>query len=264
VALFVVFSLSERQNRRKRLQIGEEQENFQLEERPLSIQDVDVRPFNILVEVRDPNHLDHLKRLLEEINPEKQELVAVAVHRLSPMASAEHALQPDQICSDRETALFSKVVSLAEKAGKQVKLLVVPAKDSFYALVQSAQRLQSSVLVISRPPHLTPDELARRVGQSWQHLSEPRPALTVQILSEKGEWAIYSLGSHPPRLWPQDVDLVHRLWMELSVRPGFGAQLDQRDVIRVALRRFDEQLHSTQATQALEDVRHELGSGESS
>jgi len=77
------------------------------------------------------------------------------VHRLSPMASAEHPLQPDQICSNREKELFSKVVNLAETAGKQVKLLVVPAKDSFYALVQSAQRLQSSILVPEPPfaPH---------------------------------------------------------------------------------------------------------------
>jgi len=73
---------------------------------------------------------------------------------------------------------------------------------------------------------------------------------------------IYSLGSHPPRLWPQDVDLVHRLWMELAIRSEIGSQLHHRDVISVALRRFDEQLHSPQATQALEDVRHEIGSGE--
>ena len=36
----------------------------------------------------------------------------------------------DQLFTNDETEMFSKVVALAEKAGKHVKLLVVPATDT--------------------------------------------------------------------------------------------------------------------------------------
>jgi hypothetical protein len=37
------------------------------------------------------------------------------------MASAEDELNADQICSDREIKLLSKVVTVAEKAGKHIE-----------------------------------------------------------------------------------------------------------------------------------------------
>jgi amino acid transporter len=261
LVFFLVFSLTERHNRWKRRQTGEE-EKFRLEEHGLSVGELHVRPGNVLVEVTHPDRLDHLKRVLDEINPEKQDVVAVVVHRLSPMASAEYALRPEQIFSDRENELLSKVVSVAEKAGKHIELVVVPAKDTCYALVRTAQQLQSSTIVVSRPPKISSEDLAREVGRAWEQLPEPRPALTLEIFSGNGERATCSLGPHPPRLWPADVELVHRLWKELSERSGFGARLHHRDVVSVALRRFEEQLHSAHAAQAVEDVRREIGAGE--
>src|SRR5438552_10035341 len=65
-----------------------------------------------------PDCLEHLERVLEEINPEVLDVVAVVVHRLSLMASGEHPLDVDQICSEREIEALSKIVSIAEKAGK--------------------------------------------------------------------------------------------------------------------------------------------------
>ncbi len=81
VAFFVAFSLSERQNHRKRKQVEADQEKFRLDERPdVSVEGVHVRPGNILVEVVDTNRLDHLKRVLQDVKPEKQDVVVVAVH----------------------------------------------------------------------------------------------------------------------------------------------------------------------------------------
>ena len=99
--------------------------------------------------------------MLEEINPEQQDVVAVIVHRLSPMASAEYQLHAGQICSEREIEILSKVVTVAEKAGKHVELLVVPATDPSSALVQVAQYLQSARIISSPYPQLSSDEQAR-------------------------------------------------------------------------------------------------------
>ena len=69
VAFFLIFWFSERRNRGK--QTHEDLETFRLEElSDLSLKDLHIRPGNILVEVSRPDHLEHLQRVLEEINPE--------------------------------------------------------------------------------------------------------------------------------------------------------------------------------------------------
>jgi hypothetical protein len=57
-------------------------------------------------------------------------------------------------------------------------------------------------------------------------------------------------------LWPEDVDLVHDLWLELS--EDFGSKLHHRDVVGVALRRMDKELRTEQRTEVFSDVRDEL------
>jgi hypothetical protein len=72
---------------------------------------------------------------------------------------------------------------------------------------------------------------------------------------------IATLGTHVPRLWDQDVDLVHHLWLELSEEHGLPSHLDHRDVVCIAVRRPEKELHSPQAADVLEEVRSELSDG---
>jgi hypothetical protein len=57
---------------------------------------------------------------------------------------------------------------------------------------------------------------------------------------------------HPPRLWPEDVDLTHGLWLDLIDR-GAGDELRHRDVVSVALRRLKRELQ-TEGEDVLRDV----------
>src|SRR5262249_31707423 len=66
-------------------------------------------------------------------------------------------------------------------------------------------------------------------------------------------------GPHPPRLWPEDVDLVHKLWLDLKAR-GPGSKLHHRDVVGVALRRMAAELASDRAGEVIRDVEHEVAS----
>ena len=260
VGFFTVFALCERHNRRKRIQAEADQEKFRLEERPnVSVQDVRVRPGGILVEANNPDHLEHLQRVLQDLNPEKQDVVVMAVHRLAPFSAGDSRLPPDQICTNREIDMFSKVVSVAEKAGKHVELLTVPAEDEAMALIRTAQQLDASRIVVSSSMHLPPEEHARLIGQAWELLPEPRRGLTLEIVPPDGaKPLLFSLGPHPPRLWPNDIVRLHKLWQDLSDRPGIGSRLHHRDVVSVALRRLDEQLHSGKAVDVLSDVEREL------
>lgn len=152
----------------------------------------------------------------------------MAVHRLTPFGSSEYGPRPDQVFTDREVDLFSRVVAVAEKAGKHVELLAVPGRDRCVALTKTAQQLGSTRTVINSSPQLSMDEQARELGQTWEQLSAPRPSLSVEIVKPGAQPQIYSLGAHTPQLWPEDIDLVHQLWKELSNKSEIGAPSSSR------------------------------------
>ena len=102
---------------------------------------------------------------------------------------------------------------------------------------------------------MTPSEQAEaRSGTRREKLPAPRPQLSLEILDEiTGEPIFFNLGPHPPRLWPEDTELLHRLWLELADK-GPGYKLHHRDVVRVALRRLEAELHSTHPADVLKQV----------
>ena len=262
VVFFIVFELSEQYNHRRRKGHSHEVEKFRVDARPdLSAEAVSVRPGNILVAVRNPNRLQHLERILKKTDLRRQDIVVLSVRGVNPAGSGEHPLTTDQIFSDDETNVFTRVVSIAEKAGKHVELMVVPGSDPYEAVVQTAERLKSSRIVMGLSPKLSPAEQGAQVGRYWEQLPEPRPSLSLEIVLENQKDVIFfNLGPHPPRLWPEDVDLVHRLWLELSAR-GPGSKLHHRDIVSVALRRMNAELQSNRAGEVFDDVRREVEHG---
>ena len=157
--------------------------------------------------------------------------------------------------------MFSHVVTLAEKAGKHVELMVVPGSDPYEAVVQMAARLQSSRIVMGLSPKLTPSEQGTQVGYHWEKLPEPRPSLSLEIVLENQIDTVFcNLGPHPPRLWPEDIELAHRLWLDLTTR-GPGSKLHHRDIIGVALRRMDAELRSDRSGEVVSDILKEVSGG---
>ena len=258
VVIFTIFEFSEYWNRKKSHAKAPELEKFRLDTAPeLSADAVNARPGNILVAARNPNQLDHVKQALEKTNTNKIDLVVLTVKKVSEAGAGEHGLEADQVFTDDIAKLFSNIVSLAEKAGKHVELMVVPGIDPTWAIMETAQRLQSSLIVTGLSAKMTPDEQAKAFGNAWESLPLPRPQISVQIVDpEQNVKRYFNLGPHPPRLWPEDVELLHRLWLELSER-GPGHKLHHRDVVRVALQRLDAQLHSSRADEVVEDVLSE-------
>jgi len=145
-------------------------------------------------------------------------------------------------------------VEMAEKEGKPVELLVVPALNPFDALVQTASRLKASRLVTGVSAKMTSEELARQIGLAWESLAEPRHAFSLEIISKDRPSTYVNLGPHPPRLWPEDVDRLHELWLKLSGNEALGSRLHHRDVVGLALRRLEKDL----ADGKREDVLHDL------
>jgi hypothetical protein len=65
-----------------------------------------------------------------------------------------------------------------------------------------------------------------------------------------------NLGPHPPRLWPEDVDRLHELWLRLS--DAVGSRLHHRDIVGVALRRLENDLTAGERDQVLKDLHDQL------
>src|SRR5207245_9235345 len=146
---------------------------------------------------------------------------------------------------------------MAEKEGKPVELLTVPGVNPFDAMVHTAARLKASRLVSGVSARMDSEELARRIGKAWETSPEPRHPFSLEIISPDRPSIFVNLGPHPPRLWPEDVDLVHDIWLELSEKYA-GSKLHHRDVVGVALRRMQEQLRTNQHQDVVKDILNEI------
>jgi hypothetical protein len=189
--------------------------------------------------------------------PAPHDIVVMTVRTISTGAG-EYDLSDDQIFSDYEKELFSHVVEMAEKEGKPVELLVVPAVNPFDAVVQTATRLKASRLVTGVSEKMTSEELARRIGLAWESQPEPRHAFSLEVISKDRPSMYVNLGPHPPRLWPEDVDRLHELWLRLSDSETVGSRLHHRDIVGLALRRLEKDLADGKREQVMTDLDHEL------
>ncbi|HTS48425.1 MAG TPA: APC family permease [Bryobacteraceae bacterium] len=261
LVVFVVFTISEHVNARKRrLQHLQKKplEEFNLEHEPqISSAVLHARPGCVLVAVRDYHNMEHLRKVLQKTNLRRHDIVVMTVRTISA-GSGEYDLSDDQIFSDYERELFTHVVEIAEKEGKPVELLEVPAVNPFDAMVQSAAKLQCSRLVTGVSARMTSEELARRIGLAWEHLPEPRHAFSLEIISPDRPSIFVNLGPHPPRLWPEDVDRLHELWLRLSDADEIGSKLHHRDIVGLALRRLEQDLKSGDTEQLLRDLKNDL------
>ena len=255
--LFVTFTISEKINLRRTQQEKKGLEQFNLEHQTRIDSHLQARPGCVLVAVRDYRRMEHLRQVLGKTNLRRHDIVVMSVRTLSTGAG-EYELTENQIFSDYEKELFSHVVELAEKEGKHVELLVVPAVDPFEALVQTASSLQASRLVTGVSARMSSEELAHRIGRAWEQLPSPKHPFSLEVISPDRESVFVNLGPHPPRLWPEDLDRLHDLWLELSGTEHVGSRLHHRDVIGVALRRLQHDLASDDRAKVLKDLEKEL------
>ncbi len=258
--VFVVFTISERVNTKRRALAHEAKtlEEFNLEHQAkVEASTLHARPGCVLVAVRDFRRMEHLHQVLRKTNLRRHDIVVMTVRTISAGAG-EYELSDDQIFSDYEREVFSHVVEMAEKEGKPVELLVVPAVNPFDAMVQTAAQLNASRLVTGVSAQMTSDELARSIGLAWERLPEPRHPFSLEVISPDRSPAYVNLGPHPPRLWPEDVDRLHEIWLKLSESFGLGSKLHHRDVVGIALRRLEKELNGPEQDALVADLRDEI------
>ena len=235
---FVVFTISERINRRKFAAAEQHmQEHFQLlQQESISRESVDVRPGNVLVTVRDYNTLFQLRWALERTDTAEHDVVVMAA-RLTGLGSAEYDLSMEQIFGEYEQTLFSRAVNVAESVGKRISLLVVPARDVWSAIVTTANRLQSEKVIAGLSSKMTAQEQAFYLGRAWEMMEPPKRQFTFIVVRPDDEPLIFHIGPHNPRLNEDDVHLVHRMWLNMTRERGLE-KLHHDEIVSEALTRF--------------------------
>jgi len=156
---------------------------------------------------------------------------------------SSHELEADELFTDYEQTLFTRVVAIAERHGRGVKLLVLPATNIFDAVAQTAVTLKASEVVVGASAVITPEDQAHQMGEAWDRAPHDRE-LTTQFVIHFGDGHIqsFALGAHPPRLTPEDVERIHRLWIE-AVK-AIGPNVHHRDVVVAALDSLEGELHA--------------------
>jgi hypothetical protein len=238
VVFFVIFTASEHANRKKyALANAQMKDHFQLQQAESVERDtVGIRAGNVLVPVRDYNTLAHLRWVLEHTDTREQDVVVMTA-RVSQFGSAAYGLATEQIFSDYEQTLFTRAVSVAESVGKRISLLVVPARDSWSAIAQTAHNLESSAVVTGLSSKMTTAEQAFALGSAWEAIPEPKQQFVLQIVQPGSVVDTFRIGPHTPTMKNEDVVLLHRLWLNMTREPGLG-NVHHHDILTEALTRF--------------------------
>ncbi len=253
-AFFIIFSISEARNKKQHaLNARQMKEHFHLDHQDVvNRETVAVRPGSVMVTMRDAANPFALKWALSRTSTEEQDVVVLTV-RMMGAGGPEYLGPEDQIFSEHEQMVFTKAISVAESFGKKVSLLVVPAGDIFAALVQTANSLEADSVVSGMSTKMSAEDQAFHIGQAWESLPEPKRQLNFYVINPSGESKVYYLGPHAPSLGPDDVQLVHRLWLNLRRDPTVQ-DLHHSDIITYALTRLASQ-YAREKQEIIRDLR---------
>ncbi|MGC9224030.1 MAG: APC family permease [Terracidiphilus sp.] len=259
-AFFIVFTVSERVNLRRHARTAQEmKDHFQLEhQEQVDRESLAIRPGSVMVTMRDINNPIALKWTLGRTNTDDQDVLVISF-RLMGSGGPEYLSAEEQSFSEHEQMLFTKAVSVAESFGKKVSLLVVPAAEIFPALAQTASSLEVESVVSGGSSSLTAEEQAYYMGQAWEALPEPKRQFNFCVVGPDGDVKVFYIGPHVPALSPDDVQLVHRLWLNMRRDPTAG-DLHHSDIITYALTRLAGQ-YAREKQEILRDLRNYRAAG---
>ena len=243
-----VFFVSERINETHRVEksrLALDQFRLQPQE-SVSNKTVEVRPGNVLCLVRDYNSLEHLRKALEYTHTGRRSLVVMTVHVIRGPLAGYRDMDEQRLFTSYEQLLFSRVVALAEKAGKHVDLLVVPSSNVYQAIAQTAANLQSSEIVLGPSAVVSPEEQCLRLGQAWEEIpNKPKEQVRCRVIEPSGKMYEVFLGAHAPSLSQDDIDRIHQLWLNITSEPGTEG-LHHKDIVTAALARLEHDLSGSE------------------
>jgi len=254
-AFFIIFTISERANLRKHALTAHQMKDFfQLEHQDtVSRESAAIRAGGVMVTMHDVANPFALKWTLSHTSTEDQDVVVINV-RMMGVGGPEYLSAIDQSFSEHEQMIFTKAISVAESFGKKVSLLLIPAGDVFVALAQGASSLEVDSVVSGVSNSITAEEQAFHLGLAWEALPQPKRQFNFYVVDPSGEAKVFYIGPHAPKLSPDDVQLVHRLWVNMRRDPSMQ-DLHHSDIITYALTHLAGQ-YAREKEEILRDLRN--------
>ena len=223
----------------------------------LTLEQVDARPGGILVAVRNPNALGHLAYALDL--PGNRDVIVMTVRLVGVDGEYEDPHDPRPTAG--EQALFSRVMALAERHERPVRLLVVPAYNVFDSTVSAVLRLQASDVIVGESSTLSAEAQARLLGEAWERgETADLHGVRLVVLHRSGRTDTFHLGAHAPELASRDLDLIHQVWLD-AVK-SIGPHVHHHDVVRAALTQMADQLKGPDREDALRAIQNAARPGD--
>jgi hypothetical protein len=253
---FLMFVTSERVTTRRRAADHAMVDQFQLNtEKDIAAESLGSRPGAVLVPVRDYNTLTHLDWVLSQREAEDRDVVVLTV-RVLAQGQGSAGLGQDQMFSDYEQKLFTRVVAIAERHGRGVILLVAPGANIFDALAQAAVQLRAGMIVVGESEIMPPSQQAHLLGEAWDRTPKDTDLSTrFVVLRKDGGVQRFPLGVHTPDLSSADLERIHALWVEAVKNVGPG--IHHRDIVAAALNSLEHEL-AHRKIDALERLRRQM------
>ncbi len=216
----------------------------------LSLDKVAARPGGVLVTVRNPHSLEHVARAMEAA--QDRDLVVMTARLLGVDGEFEDPRDAKPTTSER--TLFSNIVAMAERHGRQVRLLIVPSYNVFDAIVDAVLRLKASDVYVGESTTLSADAQSRLLGDAWERAETSElHGVRLVIHHRSGRSDVFHLGAHDPDLSSGDLDLIHQLWLDAA--KTVGPHVHHHDVVRAALTQMVQQLNGPDREDALQAIR---------
>ena len=74
------------------------------------------------------------------------------------------------------------------------------------------------------------------------------------MVEPAGETHDFYLGAHAPRLADEDINVIHKLWLEVTGEKA-GADAHHKEIVTVALERLQEDLKGNERRRVLEQMQ---------
>jgi amino acid transporter len=259
IIFFAIFTISEHMAKKQVKGTGHaELDKFNLTQAgDLTPENVGVAAGNVLVPISTQYALYPLEAALRRSKRREAEIVVLHVRMLRRAASGEYDLAPDQLFTTIEQLLFTKVLALAEKEGKPVRLAVAAANDLWEGVLRTAENLKSSAVVAGSSSKTSITEQAHDIGLAWERMPEPRPRVALEVFTPSGQEQIFYLGPHAPRMTPKEIDLLHKIWLELGEKLP-GKEIHHHDIVHFALTEVERELGDGENEQVLARLREHI------
>ncbi len=183
-AFMLIFTVTERYYERKRRGAKHEHlEQFNREVTPeASVASLELeKPYRKLVAIRSPQNLFMLEKALAETDPDTTEVVVMTA-KVVPQGNDAGGADIDLDRYDQQ--LMTAVVERAEKAGKNVKPLIVPTNNPLHAVLKTAKDIGAQEVIVGASNKFTAEEQLDQMALYWISMhAGPPPGLSVRILS---------------------------------------------------------------------------------